>query len=136
MSRSTIIPASRRGKRILSTVVLAVLGGAITVATWVGGDHVTAVGTGVFYVVMCTLVFAWSGRSGDVAAIMRVDGDERQRSLDHDATALSALGMGSCAIIGAIVQLARGENALPYLLVAAVGGLSYIIALSVLRARH
>jgi hypothetical protein len=70
-----------------------------------------------------------------VAAIMRTDGDERQRSIDREATRLAGVAMGAAAIGGTVVQVARGEDPGGFLWICAVGGAAYVIALTVLRHR-
>ena len=51
--------------------MLAIGGGALAVATWIGGEHGLAVGLVVFYAIATLIAFLWSGRDTDVAAIMR-----------------------------------------------------------------
>jgi len=71
--------------------MLAVFGAAITAASWVGGDHWLAVGLGIFYVVGSVAFYLWSCGHGDVAAILRLSGDERQRLIDTRASAVAGL---------------------------------------------
>jgi hypothetical protein len=66
---------------------------------------------------------------------MRAGGDERQRTLDLRATAYSSFAAVMFALTAAVVQTARGENALPYLLVCGVAGAAYVVALAILRLR-
>jgi hypothetical protein len=127
---------SQTPKRLLGTASLIVLGAAITVGTWIGGQHGLAVSMGIFYAVAGLVVFVWSGRQGDIAALLRVDGDERQRQLDIGATAIAGLAMILCCIVGAVVDLARGGSGGPWVFVCAVGGTTYAIALTVIRRRH
>ena len=122
--------------RSATALVLAVAGGALTVATWIGGAHVAALVVGGLYVVLTVAAWLWSGRDTDVAAIMRGGGDERQRRLDRDATALSGLAMGVTAVLGAIVSAALQEGDIgPWGVVAAVGGITYAVSLGVLQRR-
>lgn len=123
-------------KRATTALVLVVLGGALTVATWMSGDHGFAVALAIFYAVCCVVIYAVSGGSSDVAAILRTDGDERQRSIDREATLLAGIAMGATAIVGTIVQMARGEDPGGFLIVASVGGFAYLIAIAVLRRRR
>lgn len=119
-----------------TAMVLAVGGGALAVATWIGGEHGLAVGLVVFYAVATLIAYLWSGRDTDVAAIMRDGGDERQRRLDHDATALAGLAMGITAFVGAVISAAVNEGDIgPFGLICAVGGATYAISLLVLRRR-
>lgn len=102
--------ATARGHRTATAAVLALGGGALAAATWVGGDHILSIGLIAFYVLATGLAYVWAGRDSDVGAIMRVGGDERQRGLDRDATAVSGLAMGLAAIVGAIVSAARNHG--------------------------
>jgi len=123
-------------RRSASGSVLIVGGGAIAVATWVSGDRALAWVVGAFYVVAAIIVTLWSRGRGDVAAILRVDGDERQRGMDRDATAITGLAMALAAIVGAVVQLARTGDPGAYGLLCVVGGVSYAVSLTFLRRRR
>lgn len=131
----TAMTRKRTRQRLTTVAVLGVGGGALTVGSWVGGQHGLAVALGFFYLLCMVAAFVWAGRDGDVAAIMRVSGDERQRTLDLRATAASGLAMGLFCIGGCVVDLARGGTGNPWALVCAVGGASYVIALGVLKWR-
>jgi hypothetical protein len=124
------------GHRSATAAVLVVGGGAIAVATWVAGDHGLAVGLVGFYALAAGIAYLWSGGKGDMAAIMRVGGDERQRGMDRDATAIMGLAMGVAALVGAIVEIARTGNPGPYGVMCAVGGISYVLSLIVVRRRR
>jgi hypothetical protein len=124
------------GRRGATTAVLVVAGGALSLATWLGGERGLAVGLLVFYAICATLAYVWSGRDGDAAAILRFGGDERQRSLDKDASHIAGLVMVTVAIVGSIASAALNHGDIGvYGLFAAVGGLSYIVALGWLRRR-
>jgi hypothetical protein len=131
MTRTT-----RSGNRNLTTAVLLVGGGALTAATWVGGDHGLAIALTVFYAVAGVVAYLWSGGKGDVAAIMRAGADERQRAIDRDATSFACIAMVFAALIGAVVQTARTADPFPYLLMCGVGGISYSVSLAVIRHRR
>jgi len=67
---------------------------------------------------------------------MRVDGDERQRHIDRDATALSGLAMGFTAIAGAIVSAAVNHGDIGgYGIICFIGGVTYAVSLFILRRR-
>ena len=70
------------GRRWATTGLLAALGGVVTLATWMGGEPYLAVMLGGFYLLFCGVCFLWSRGSGDVAALIRLSGDERQRMID------------------------------------------------------
>ena len=128
--------AETRGHRAATAVILLVGGAALAAATWVGGDHVLSVGLIAFYVVAAGLAYLWAGRDSDVGAIMRVGGDERQRRLDRDATAVAGLAMGLTAVVGAIVSAARNHGEIGgFGLICFVGGMAYVVSLFILKRR-
>jgi len=65
-------------------------------------------------------------------AILRASGDERQRGLDGDATAITGLVMSGVAVFGAIVEIGRTGNPGVW---GTMGrrGVRYTISLAVLR---
>jgi hypothetical protein len=124
------------GHRGATAAVLVIAGGALAVATWIGGEHGLALALVAFYAVCAAIAYVWSGRQTDTGAILRAGGDERQRRIDVDATAIAGLAMVIVAIIGAIVSAALdGGNIGVYGLFAAVGGATYAVALAVLQRR-
>ena len=128
--------AKTQGHRGATTAVLVVGGGALALATWVGGAHALALGLVAVYAVAATVAYVWAGRDSDVGAIMRVGGDERQRRIDRDATALSGLAMGATALLGAIITTARNHGDTgAYGLICLVGGLTYAVSLVTLKLR-
>jgi hypothetical protein len=122
-------------RRWATTATLAAGGAAVTLAAWVGGEPYLAVALAVIYVVCCGVAFLWSRGSGDVAALIRLTGDERQRLIDLRATAVAGLATLAFCLGGAIVDLARGGTGNPWALICAIGGLAYVVALAVLRRR-
>jgi hypothetical protein len=131
MTRTTLT-----GHRGATTAVLVVGGGALSAATWAGGEHGLAVGLVVFYLVTGGIAYLWAGRDSDVAAIMRVGGDERQRRMDRDATAAAGVVMSIAAVVGAIIESARHHgNPGGYGVMCAVGGIAYTVSLVYFRHR-
>ena len=128
--------ATRTGHRGVTAAVLLVGGGAVAAATWASGDHGLAVGLVVFYVIAAGVAYLWSGGKGDVAAIMRVGGDERQKSIDRDATAITGMAMSLAALIGAVVETAGDGDPGAFGIMCLVGGASYVVALIALRHRR
>jgi hypothetical protein len=129
-------PTKSVGHRSATPAILVVGGGALAVAAWIGGDPAIAIGLVAFYAVAGTVAYIWAGRDGDIGAILRVGGDERQQRLDRDATALSGLAMAVAAIVGAIVSVARnGGDPGGYGVICVVGGVSYAIGLIILKRK-
>jgi hypothetical protein len=116
--------------------VLVIGGGGVAIATWVSGEHGLAIGLVAIYALSAVIAYVWSGGKGDVAAILRVGGDERQRGMDRDATAITGLVVVLAAIIGAIIQTARSADPGAYGVICAVGGITYAISLFALRRRR
>lgn len=116
--------------------MLVVGGGAVVAASLIADDVAVAIVMGVLYIAFAIGAYFWAGGSGDVAAIMRVGGDERQRSLDRDATIIAGYCMVFAALTGAVVQIARREGPGAYGVMCAVGGVSYVVALFVLQRRR
>jgi hypothetical protein len=116
--------------------ILLVGGGALAAATWVGGDHGLAIGLVNFYILTAGFAYVWSRRDTDVAAIMRWDGDERQFGIDREANVITAHVMGVAAIIGAIINTAATGDPGGYGVICFVGGLTYFVAITVLRRRR
>lgn len=127
---------SRSGHRGASAAVLLVGGGAVAAAAWIGGHPGVAAGVIGAYVVLAVIAFIWSGGRGDVAAIMRGGGDERQRAIDLRATAAAGIVTSLVTVGGAVVNIARtGGDPGPYGVVCMAFGISYGVALVVLRRR-
>jgi hypothetical protein len=131
-----ITRTARTRRMALTGGFLLVPGAALAIAAWIGGDHNLALSLLAFYVVCSVVVYLWSGRGGDVAAIMRVQGDERQKMIDSQATVATAGAVLVFCIGGMVVDLARGGTGYPWALICAVGGVSYAVALAVIRRRH
>jgi hypothetical protein len=119
----------------VSAAVLLVAGSALAVGVWLSGDHGFAVGLGVFYVLCALGCYAWSAGSGDVAAIMRAGGDERQRMMDRHATLIAGVAVLLCCFVGAVVDLAGGGDGKPYAGLLAVAGGTYVVALAWIKRR-
>jgi hypothetical protein len=125
---------STMARRNPTTGMLAVLGAAITGATWVGAEHSLAIAMAGLYLLSCAVSYLWSRGSGDVAAIIRLSGDERQPLIDIRATAAAA-GLATIAFClgGAMVNLASWATGSPWTLICAVSGLSCVLAVGVFR---
>ena len=128
--------SSRNGHRGLSAAVLLVGGGAVAIAAWVGGHPGVAAAVIGAYIVLAVIAFVWSGGGGDVAAIMRGGSDERQHALDLRATAAAGSATALFTVAAAVVNIARnGGDPGAYGVICMVFGISYGVALAVLRRR-
>jgi hypothetical protein len=75
------------------------------------------------------------GRSETVRGLSGPGRDERWAKIDITASALTGMVL-ICVIIGAfLVEVAQGDDGEPWSQLAAVGGVSYVIAVALLRWR-
>ncbi len=68
--------------------------------------------------------------------MMRADADERQQNINRDALALTARVMIVVALIGTIVQTARGLDPGAYGTMCLVSGATFAVTVAVLRSRR
>lgn len=61
--------------------------------------------------------------------------DERISAIDLRATAVTALVMIAVVLVGFVTEIARGHSGWPYSMLGFVGGVSYVVAVIVLRVR-
>jgi hypothetical protein len=110
------------------------LGVLMLVAQWIGGSPV---GGAVSLAIMGALaaVFLLGGSSETIRGL-RGDGcDERFRQFDVHATAAAGGVAISAALVGALVEFARGHSGEPYVWIAALAGVAYVVAQVVQRRR-
>lgn len=62
--------------------------------------------------------------------------DERIRSIDNDATMFAGTAVIIAVIVGFVIEIARGQDGVPYAVLGAIGGVAYVGALIVLRLRR
>ena len=110
------------------------LGAVVFVAQWIGGDP----GSGlVSFAIMAGFggLVLLGGRSETIRGLRGDGRDERFRQIDIHATAIAGLAVISAIIIAFLVELARGHNGNPYGWLGAIGGLAYLAAVIIFRAR-
>jgi len=61
--------------------------------------------------------------------------DERISAIDLRATAITALALIAVILIAFVVQIARGQSGWPYGMLGFVAGVTYVVAVIVLRVR-
>lgn len=110
------------------------LGVGVFVASWLGGQ----LGSGVFALAVLTgfglFLLLVSGRSETIRGLT-VKGDERFAQIDLKATALAGLALITALIVAWLVQVAQGHSGSPYTWLAAIGGLTYLLAVAFFRWR-
>jgi hypothetical protein len=127
-------PASPWARWYLPGVALAI-GVAYLLTQGAGGDWS---GGAISFAIMAALAVACAfGSRWDVIRQLRADTrDERGAAIDLRATAFAGIVVIVAVIVAFMVELARGGgDAGPYALIGAIGGVSYVAALVVLRRR-
>ena len=75
------------------------------------------------------------GRSETIRGLRGDGRDERFKQMDLAATALAGIVVIGAIIVAFVVELARGQDGAPYSWLGAIGGVAYLVAVIVLRAR-
>ena len=109
--------------------------GALMFGAFAIGDNL---GQGAFsFGVMAALgaVFAFGRRSETLQGLGGPARDERFEMIDLRATAFTGAVLIVCIIGGFLYEVARGQDASPWSLLGAIGGVAYVLAIAVLRKR-
>ena len=121
-------------RRWWTPAVALVLGLAMLVAFWIGGNVTDGViSFGVMAAVAVGVVVF--GRSETVSGLSGPGRDERWAKIDIHATALTGMVLITVIIGAFLVEVAQGEDGQPWSQLGALGGITYIIAVAILRAR-
>ena len=110
------------------------LGLAIGGAQWKGGDLQTGLTSLALFVAIAALL-VFGGRSETIRAFRGDGRDERWAHIDLAATALSGLVLVTAIIVACVWEWAHGRDGTPFVQLGALGGVSYLVALGILRAR-
>ena len=81
------------------------------------------------------LILIGGGRSETIRGLRGDGRDERFRKIDIHATAIAGTAVILAIIIGFLVEVARGHNGAPFTWLGAIAGLTYIVAIVVMRLR-
>ena len=110
------------------------LGVAMLAAMWIGGNLDTGLLSLGVMVAFGALILL-GGRSETIRGLRGDGGDERFRQIDVAATAIAGLTVITAVIVAFLVEVARGEDGMPFSWLGAVGGIAYLVAVAVLRVR-
>ena len=80
-------------------------------------------------------VILFGGRSETIRGLRGDGRDERFHRMDIHATAISGVTVILAIIIAFVIEMARGHSGEPYTWLGAIGGLTYMVAIVVLRVR-
>lgn len=112
-----------------------VLGAAMAGAAWAAGERGYAIFAALLMVGLAVVLVVASTRSETVRGILDRQ-DERIAGIDRDATTITGVVIIGAIIVAFIVELARGEDGAPFSWLGAIGGVTYVVALVVLRLRR
>jgi Na+/H+ antiporter NhaD/arsenite permease-like protein len=112
-----------------------VIGVVYAVAGWLGGDRAFALG-GFALMAGIAVAFLVLRRSSEMVAGLLDRRDERINAIDSQATVFAGMTVITAVIVGFVVEVARGHDGSPYSMLGAIGGVSYVVALVVLRFRR
>ena len=126
---------SRTTCKYLATPIFGVLMGVVyLVAFWAGGSLAYGL-FGLAVMVAFSLLLLVARRHSETVRGLLDHRDERITAIDLRATAVTALAMISVVLVAFIVEIARGQSGWPYSMIGAVGGVAYLVAVTVLRIR-
>jgi len=119
-----------RGRLKLPAGML-ILGTGLAAAEAVGHGWHDAIPIEVVTVVAAGGYFLLGGLDNDIGAIYGSHGDERQQMVRLRAQALAGQLMALAAVIGFMVQIARRAPTWPFLVIAGVAAVSFVIGLAI-----
>jgi hypothetical protein len=122
-------------QRWVTPAAAVAIGVAYLAAGLLGGDTAFAVG-GFILMVGIAAGLLVSRRFSETVAGLLDRRDERINALDSQATVFAGMALIAAALIGFVVEIARGEDGAPYSMLGAIAGVAYVSALVVLRFRR
>jgi hypothetical protein len=110
------------------------LGVVVFVAQWIGGSSRSGLVSFAILAGFGALILL-GGRSETIRGLRGDGRDERFRQIDIEATAIAGIAVITAIIVAFVIELARGHDGSPYGWLGAIGGLTYLLAVVVLRLR-
>ena len=132
---TTTEQTTKTSRKYLATPIFGLLMGVVyLVALSIAGSPVWGVfAFGVMVVFSGALLLA-RRRSETVKGLLD-RGDERITAIDLRATAVTALALIAVILVAFVVEIARGQSGWPYGMLGFVAGVTYVVAVIVLRVR-
>ena len=110
------------------------LGLLMLAAFWIGGDLADGLASLGIMVALAAGILVF-GRSETVRGLSGPGRDERWAKIDITATALTGMVLVAVIIGAFLVEVAQGEDGEPWSQLGALGGVTYVIAVALLRWR-
>jgi hypothetical protein len=117
--------------RLRVPVLMLILGTGLAAAEAVGPGWHDAIPVEAVAVVAAVGYFLVGGLDNDIGAIYGSQGDERQQMVRLRAQALAAQVTILAVVIGFMVQIARRASTWPFVVIAGVGAVAFVIGLTV-----
>ena len=111
------------------------LGLAFFAAQWIGGNPREGLVSLGIMAAFGALILLGGSRSETIRGLRGDGRDERFRQIDIHATALAGMAVITAIIVAFAVEIARGEDGRRTRWLGAIGGVAYLVAVVVLRAR-
>ena len=136
MNRTTDSPAQGNSSTRWAVPAVCVAGGiGSLVAGWVGGRPLFGV-IGLALMLAVGAFFLWGARRSETLAGVRDQRDERISGIDRDATMVAGSVLLVAVLVMMMVEIARGNSGWPYIGLAAVSGVTYLLTFVYLRFRR
>jgi hypothetical protein len=111
-----------------------IIGAGYLIAGILGGQTTFGI-TGFIVMAAFAAVLRRGARHSETVRGLMNHSDERINSIDLRATAVTAIAMIAFTLTAFCVEVARGHSGWPYYGIAAVGGVTYLLSVVVLRIR-
>jgi hypothetical protein len=134
---STTKPTSKRKERLVrwaTPTVGLLIGVAYLLAGWASGNPGLGFQMFAIMAVFTAAVVLAATRSETVRGLLDRR-DERITGIDVKATAVTGTVLVTAIIAAFVIEIARGQDGMPYAWLGALGGVSYVAAVIVLRLR-
>ena len=115
---------------------VAVLAGVAYLVAGLLGDDVRFGVVGLVLMLAVGGVFLLAARWSETAAGLRDRTDERINEIDRSASLAAGMVVLLAVLVLFVVEIARGQDGSPYSQLGALGGLTYVAALTWLRFRR
>jgi len=132
---TTTEPTAKTSRKYLATPIFGTAMGLVyLVALSIAGSPVWGVFALAVMVAFSGALLLARRRSETVKGLLDRN-DERITAIDLRATAITAFALIAVILIAFVVQIARGQSGWPYGMLGFVAGVTYVVAVIVLRVR-
>jgi hypothetical protein len=114
---------------------MAVLGTAVAIGSLVGSGWLAALAVETVTIVATVGYYLWGARESDFGALIGSRPDERQASVGLRASALAGVVMSYVAVIGFVIETARGGDVWPFALFCGASAVTFLAGVVLFRVR-